>query len=144
MPRMSSLWESISSNEAGGVFHGRAGSISPADLAGSSILGGKLESLRGRSVVLAMREQLATAIALVELDGVARRLVLCTPDLTPEQLAGVCAAAEADVVLEDVGQPTRQELQRRRTEDTEWILLTSGTTGAPKLVVHSFESLAGA
>ena len=144
MPRMSSLWESVSSNEAGGVFHGRAGSVSLADLAGSSILGGKLESLRGRSVVLAMREQLATAIALVELDGVARRLVLCTPDLTPGQLAGVCAAAEADVVLEQVGQPAREDLRRRRTEDTEWILLTSGTTGAPKLVVHSFDSLAGA
>ena len=35
-----------------------------------------------------MREQLANAVALIELDGVARRLVLCTPDLAPEQLAG--------------------------------------------------------
>ena len=115
------------------------------DLAGASILGGRLESLRGRTVVLALREQLATAVALVELDGVARRLVLCTPDLTPEQLAGVYAAAEADVLLDQVGaQPIPEELQRRRTQDTEWILLTSGTTGQPKLVVHSFDSLAGA
>ncbi len=92
-----------------------------------------------------MREQLATAVALVELDGVARRLVLCTPDLTPEQLAGVSAAAEADVALDQTSvQPVRQDLQRRRTQDTEWILLTSGTTGVPKLVVHSFDSLAGA
>ncbi|MDP9009935.1 MAG: acyl--CoA ligase [Pseudomonadota bacterium] len=142
---MSSLWDSVSSGEPAGVFHGRAGSISLADLAGSSILGGKLESLRGRTVVLALREQLATAVALVELDGVARRLVLCTPDLTPEQLAGVCAAAEADVVIEQVcAQAAREDLQRRRSEDTEWILLTSGTTAAPKLVVHSFDSLAGA
>jgi acyl-coenzyme A synthetase/AMP-(fatty) acid ligase len=146
MPAMSSLWESVSSGEpAAAVFHGRAGCIALAELAGSSILGGKLESLRGRTVVLAMREQLATAAALVELDGVARRLVLCTPDLTPEQLAGVCATAEADVVLDQVSaQPTRADLQRRRTEDTQWILLTSGTTGVPKLVVHSFDSLAGA
>jgi acyl-coenzyme A synthetase/AMP-(fatty) acid ligase len=144
---MSSLWESISSSgeTAAGIFHGRAASVTLADLAGGSILEGRLESLRGRTVVLAMRGQLATAIALVELDGVARRLVLCTPDLTPEQLAGVSAAAEADVALDQTSvQPVRQDLQRRRTQDTEWILLTSGTTGVPKLVVHSFDSLAGA
>jgi acyl-CoA synthetase (AMP-forming)/AMP-acid ligase II len=147
MPRMSSLWESVSRSgePAAGIFHGRTGSIAPAALAKSSILGGRLESLRGRVVVLAMREQLANAVALVELDGVARRLVLCTPDLTPEQLAGVCAAAEADVVIDQVAANlTREDLQRRRSEDTEWILLTSGTAGEPKLVVHSFDSLAGA
>jgi acyl-coenzyme A synthetase/AMP-(fatty) acid ligase len=147
MPAMSSLWESISSSgeTAAGIFHGRAASVALADLAGGSILDGRLESLRGRTVVLAMRGQLATAVALVELDGVARRLVLCTPDLTPEQLAGVSAAAEADVTLGQTSvQPVRENLQRRRTQDTEWILLTSGTTGVPKLVVHSFDSLAGA
>ena len=147
MPGMSSLWESISSSgeTAAGIFHGRAASVALADLAGGSILDGRLESLRGRTVVLAMRGQLATAVALVELDGVARRLVLCTPDLTPEQLAGVSAAAEADAALDQTSvQPVRQNLQRRRTQDTEWILLTSGTTGVPKLVVHSFDSLAGA
>jgi acyl-CoA synthetase (AMP-forming)/AMP-acid ligase II len=145
MPRMSSLWESISSAKSAGIFHGRSGSVALEDLAGSSVLGGRLESLRGRTVVLALREQLATAVALVELDGVAGRLVLCTPDLTPEQLAGVYAAAEADVLLDQVGaQPIPEDLQRRRTQDTEWILLTSGTTGQPKLVEHSFDSLAGA
>ena len=147
MPAMSSLWESISSSgeTAAGIFHGRTASVALADLAGGSILDGRLESLRGRTVVLAMRGQLATAVALLELDGVARRLVLCTPDLTPEQLAGVSAAAEADVALDQTSaQPVRQDLQRRRTQDTEWILLTSGTTGVPKLVVHSFDSLAGA
>jgi acyl-CoA synthetase (AMP-forming)/AMP-acid ligase II len=147
MPRMSSLWESVSRSgePAAGIFHGRTGSIALAGLATGSVLGGRLESLRGRTVVLAMREQLANAVALVELDGVACRLVLCTPDLTPQQLAVVCAAAEADVVLDQVAaQPELEALQRRRTEDTEWILLTSGTSGEPKLVVHSFDSLAGA
>jgi acyl-CoA synthetase (AMP-forming)/AMP-acid ligase II len=143
---MSSLWESIASNGPGaGAFHSRSGSVALQDLAAGSILGGKLDSFRGRSVLLAMREQLATALALLELDGVARRLVLCTPDLTPEQLAGVSAAAETDIVLDSVAaQPTPDILRRRTTETTEWILLTSGTTGEPKLVVHSFESLAGA
>src|SRR5580692_3198683 len=143
---MSSLWESISSSgPAAGAFHGRSGSVALQELAAGSILGGALESFRGRSVLLSMREQLSTALALLELDGVARRLVLCTPDLTPEQLAGVGATAEADIILDSVAaQPLPATLQRRATETTEWILLTSGTTGMPKLVVHSFESLAGA
>jgi len=158
----SSLWESIvrPGEPIAGIFHGRAASIALSDLAAASTLGGQLELLRGRSVVLSSREQLPTALALVELDGVARRVVLATPDLGPEQLSSVCAAAEADAVLVDDApapeskppiahfrttlRPVLEDLQRRRTEATEWILLTSGTTGMPKLVVHSFESRAGA
>jgi acyl-CoA synthetase (AMP-forming)/AMP-acid ligase II len=143
---MSFLWESVARpDKPTAIIHSRAGSIALADLADGSVLGGKLESLRGRTVVLALHEQLATAAALLELDGVARRLVLCTPDLTPEQLAGVAAAAEADVILgHAAAAPLAETLHRRGTAETEWILLTSGTTGIPKLVVHTFDSLAGA
>jgi len=143
---MSSLWESIaSSGPAAGVFHDRSGSVALQELGTGSILGGNIESFRGRSVLLAMHEQLSAALALLELDGVARRVVLCTPDLTPEQLAGVRATAEADIVLDSVAhKPAQESLKRHATEATEWVLLTSGTTGVPKLVVHSFDSLAGA
>jgi acyl-coenzyme A synthetase/AMP-(fatty) acid ligase len=156
------LWESIarSPESAAGIVHGRGNSVALKELASGSTLDGKLQSLRGRSVLLAMREQLATAIALVELDGVARRLVLCTPDLSAQQLSAVAATAEADAVLVDSGSallsmPSVEQFattapalgenpQRRASHTTEWILLTSGTTGMPKLVVHTFESLAGA
>src|SRR6202050_5638133 len=158
---MSSLWESISSSgAAAGAFHGRAGSVAFQDLAAGSILGGALESFRGRSVLLSMREQLGTALALLELDGVARRMVLCTPDLTPEQLAGVAATAQADAIVVDERsamtipsslaphvvspRPIPGPIERRTSEATEWILLTSGTTGTPKLVAHTLQSLGGA
>src|SRR5580658_9654742 len=143
---MASLWESVASTEGKlGALHAPAASVRLAELARGSCLGGRLESLRGRSVLLAMREQMSTALALIELDGVARRLVLCTPELSTEALAGVAAAAETDARLEDLDpRPTPASIPRQTTLETEWILLTSGTTGVPKLVAHSLTSLAGA
>jgi acyl-coenzyme A synthetase/AMP-(fatty) acid ligase len=160
------LWDSIAPPGAAltAKFHGRYASAALAELAAASAFGGLLESLRGRSVLIATREQLPTALALVELDGVARRMVLCTPDLTAEQLTGVAATSEADAIVVDEpasaspasasleslpryvarSQPVTTAIQRRATVATEWILLTSGTTGTPKLVVHSLDSLGGA
>jgi len=143
---MTSLWLSAagSGDHPSGTLHAREASLALADLAHASCLGGRLESLRGRSVLLAMREQLSTAIALLELDGVARRVVLCTPDLSLDALAEVAAAAAIDAELTDLDpHPVSGPIERRESGRTEWILLTSGTTGAPKLVAHSLESLAG-
>jgi acyl-CoA synthetase (AMP-forming)/AMP-acid ligase II len=145
-----------------GTLHGPHAPIQCADLSHSSVLGGSLEALRGRSVVLAMREQLAAALALIELDGVARRLILCPPDLPAEHLAHVVATAGADVWLGDehAAEPcaisalrtclrvqplsSGSAQQRRQTDTTEWILLTSGTSGPPKLVAHTFATLTAA
>ena len=162
---MSCLWDSLapSGSEIRGEFHGRGATVALATLAGGSIFGPTLESLRGRSVLIVTREQMPTALALVELDGVARRMVLCTPDLSPEQLAGVAATAQADAIVVDAesnltltsllpsltrhavtAQPIPGPVSRRASEPTEWVLLTSGTTGIPKLVLHTLLSLGGA
>src|SRR5258706_76874 len=106
-PEVSSLWDSIAPSGAAvsGKFHGRGALVALEQLRAGSTFGSALESLRGRSVLLATREQLPTALALIELDGVARRMVLCTPDLTAEQLAGVAATAQADAIVMDAASP---------------------------------------
>src|ERR1700756_1014220 len=80
-------------------LHGRVTSVALADLARGTSLGGRLPELAGRSVLVATGDQLTAALALIELDGVARRLVLCPPDLAAEHLSGVIADAEVDAVV---------------------------------------------
>jgi acyl-CoA synthetase (AMP-forming)/AMP-acid ligase II len=157
-----SLWDSLSA--AGRLAERRLwgvdASVSLDDLRQGSSLGGRLDELRGRSILLATGDQLAAALALVELDGVARRLVLCPPDLPPEYLPFVISTAAVNAVVSDktaaeaaLGvEPfvtcgvsiTPAGTRRTRQHPTEWILMTSGTTGPPKMVVHSLASLAGA
>jgi acyl-coenzyme A synthetase/AMP-(fatty) acid ligase len=108
-----------------------------------------------------MADQFAGAEAMVQLDGAARRMVLCPSDMPREYLAGVADRAGADLILTDQPElevldarvrcvapvsrrPDRSAEERGPQIETEWILLTSGTTGAPKLVRHTLASLTGA
>jgi acyl-CoA synthetase (AMP-forming)/AMP-acid ligase II len=157
-----SLWESIG---ASGVPRGRLlgvrGVVELADLEGGSGLAGRLEELRGQSVLLLLKDQLAAALALLELDGVVRRMVLCPPDVPIQHLPGVIRGAEVNACVHDEASApecagllpllvsavpglARVSVRRQRTEATEWVLLTSGTTGAPKLVLHTLASLVSA
>lgn len=123
-----------------------------ADLIGT----GEASRLEGRSVLISTDRQAPAVRAMLGLDGLARRIVLCPSDLNPAYLPDIVAEAEVDAIVTDGTGPASHELgslERIATDDlppaaeyrcdTEWLLLTSGTTGRPKLVVHSLPSLAG-
>ena len=126
-------------------------------LKGSSF-GRRLGDFQGRSVLVAPRDQLTAALAMIELDGIARRLVICPSDVPPDHLRAIVATAEVDAIVSDCGTPDPEALGiplhircstalaaqdefPAASRRTEWVLLTSGTTGVPKLVAHDVASL---
>ena len=134
------------------------GSVSLSDLTRGTSLGGHLTELSGRSVLIVTRNQLAAALAMIELDGVARRLVICPPDLPSEELPAVIDKAAVDAIVSDSNPVsaarvsvalcvtvssviTPSDSLKADRHTTEWVLLTSGTSGFPKMVVHSLASL---
>jgi acyl-coenzyme A synthetase/AMP-(fatty) acid ligase len=134
--------------------------LSLAEIGAGTSLGGRLGELAGRSVLVRTRNQLTAALALIELDGVAARLVLCPPDLAQEHLPAVIANAGIDAIVSDgpelglgpdgpavfpIALPLAALENRPETNRaTEWLMFTSGTTGVPKMVIHSLAGLTGA
>jgi acyl-coenzyme A synthetase/AMP-(fatty) acid ligase len=136
------------------------GSVSLTDVLSQSCLGGRTRELSGRSVLLSVSTQLISALAMIELDGVAKRMLLCPPDLKPDHMQALIDDAEINAVVTDqpprwthsgicpiVGAylPVEPLLAKPKTERaTEWLMLTSGTSGVPKIVRHTLEGLCGA
>ena len=96
-----SLWQVLSGDLSQRFLSSDNATVALSDLDGGSCLGGRVEELRGRSVLIVASDQLAAALALIELDGIARRIVLWPADLGKEHLPFVIASAKADAVVSD-------------------------------------------
>jgi acyl-coenzyme A synthetase/AMP-(fatty) acid ligase len=147
--------------DSGARLEAPGASLALDDLANLTGLGPAREALSGRNILVRAARQIGAAQALVELDGLARRIVLCPPDLASEHLPYVIGAAEIDAIVTDASDEVLANLgvpvhtldapsaplsaaERGGAHETEWVLFTSGTTGPPKLVAHSLAGLTGA
>jgi acyl-CoA synthetase (AMP-forming)/AMP-acid ligase II len=134
-------------------------SVSLTDILSHTCLDGRRGEVSGRSVVISMSGQLLSGLAMIEIDGLARRMLLCPPDLNPDHLQALMSEADIDVVVTDqperwadkgiapvvtAGLPVTPARPSQTERATEWLMLTSGTSGVPKIVGHTLEGLSGA
>ncbi|MGA2058217.1 MAG: fatty acid--CoA ligase family protein [Bradyrhizobium sp.] len=117
-----------------------------------------VQQLAGRSVLLAVSGQLLSALAMIEIDGVVRRMLLCPPDINPNLIENLIKEAEIDAIVTDEPQrwseaginvltvhfPEPTDVRQKTERATDWLMLTSGTSGAPKIVSHTLDGLCGA
>src|SRR6516165_5658265 len=110
--RTHSLHEALGEAEtlAGRYLFGFEGNVALADLGEGSCFGARLEELVGRSVLVATAGQLDAALALIELDGLARRMTICPSDLKPEYLPPIIADAEIDAIVTNPDNEAYDEL----------------------------------
>lgn len=133
--------------------------VSLTDVLSHTVLGGRLRELSGRAVLLKLSDQLRSGLAMIELDGIARRMLLCPPDLNPAHLDSLIADAGIDAVVSDEPDrwasngvplvvtahlPLQAAAPATSERATEWLMLTSGTSGVPKIAGHTLEALTGA
>ncbi|MGO8780340.1 MAG: ANL family adenylate-forming protein [Rhodomicrobium sp.] len=156
-----SLWTMICAGGPKEQFLQNPGAKVPlSGLHSGSAIRGSIRELREQSVAVATSDQLAAALALIQLDGVVKRLVLCPHGLSAESILEAAATAEAAAIVTDredlISGEGRFLILRCGTSlekanfrcnpscDTQWVLFTSGTTGRPKMAVHSLSGLIGA
>jgi acyl-CoA synthetase (AMP-forming)/AMP-acid ligase II len=132
--------------------------VAVGDLLRGSGLDCSLGDLSGHSILLATRDQLAAAVALIELDGIASRIIVCPPETPLAHFPLLIEKGRVDTVVSDYDLPDHECLRRLARVNcgsdlhpaepapadyhpTEWVLLTSGTTGMPKMIAHNLASL---
>lgn len=119
-----------------------------------------LRQLIGRRVAIQPVDQIDRIFLLLLLDGISKSVLLLPRQESEKTIADLCIQSEVDILVpSDIVQnvatrflnaqqeldedmlETEANLLEIRTEKTEWVLSTSGTTGPPKLVSHTWNSL---
>jgi hypothetical protein len=92
-------------------------------------------------VLLAVADQLVCGLAMTEIDGVARHMLLCPPDLNMDHVVTLVEDAEIDAIVTDQSArwadagvhlvmaaqpPVRAIAKPKADRATEWLMLTSG------------------
>ena len=133
--------------------------VSLTDFLQQTCLIGRADELAARSVLLAVSDQLISAIAMMELDGLASRMLVCPPGIEADHVRTLIEEADIDAIVTD--QPPRwsavgvyqvaaarlpvwSPARARARRATEWLTLTSDTLDEPKIVGHRSEDLCGA
>jgi hypothetical protein len=133
--------------------------VSLTDSLQQACLVGRADELAGRSVLLAVADQLLSAIAMTEVDGLARLMLLCPPDFDLDHVRTLIEDGEIEAIVTDqptrwsdagvylvaaVRMPVRAPARASAKRATEWRMLASGSSDVPEIVGHTFESLCGA
>ena len=158
--KRASLWTEVSAagNQSARFICGANVTVSFEEIGRGTILNGRAAELRGHSVLVATADPLVAAMALLELDGIAGRLVLYPADLSLQHIPAIVSGVPVDAIVSDRPELAAEnpsvecfvtcsskleptEFDRTAERQTEWILLTSGTTGTPKMVVHTLATL---
>ena len=120
---------------------------------------GRPDELSARSVLLAVSDQLISAIAMMEIDGLASRMLVCPPDLETDQIRSLIEDADIDAIVTDqplrwsgvgvyqvaaVRLPVWSPARARARRTTEWLTLTSDIAAKLQIVCHTSEGLCGA
>jgi hypothetical protein len=133
--------------------------VSLTDFLQQTCLIGRPDDLSARSVLLAVSDQLIAAIAMMEIDGMASRLLVCPPDLETDHVRALIEDADIDAIVTDqpprwsgvgvyqvaaVRLPAWSPARARARRTTEWLTLTADTSDRLRIVCHTSEDLCGA
>ncbi|KKC26947.1 hypothetical protein WP12_05585 [Sphingomonas sp. SRS2] len=117
---------------------------------------------RSSKVALSLGDPAKVILGLIALDGIASRILLLSPGMVSSEFDGLISEFDPDLIVTDnkalqsegavvtlwseeiASVAERRSAPRPRICSTQWVFATSGTTGRPKLVEHSFASLSRA
>lgn len=145
---MQSLLQILSDRESGSVVMiGSADSLSAKDLRKEceALRNGPLCMMKGKHITLCCHDTFIYLKMLIALDGWASRILLVDSILDDQTLErfeeSLCIEwrIRSSVCMLEIEPKSRYT--ELRSEATEWIIPTSGTTGEPKLIAHDCSSM---